>query len=473
MDVHIRLFKRPGELVAAIIGLVVVIELALTIGWQGMIGQPVLRVAAPATQWVEGGLSPYGPGFEQELLDRFCADNGMSWVWMKARSWDDAWEMLRDGRADVVLGLGSNPPDSLAVPIAAGPAYARFEPLLIKAQDAPDPAKTCGSVFVAAGPALDAVALNMPPREGCAPTPVAANQSSLRPILEALDSEDSDGPSAALVDSGRFQLLQPFYHTVKADRRLPGDIEYRWFWSERSPELARALDDFWGRTIESDTFASMRERYFGFLPEETDYYELYHLLKTLRNKLPRYEEQILSAARENGIDPLLLVALIYQESRFNPRAESKTGVRGLMQLTQATAADLGVNRNDPFQSIDGGARYLKELYRSFEDTGLSPYQRWFFTLAAYNRGRGHVEDAMELARSLGGTGTSWLELKESFPKLSYEKYYRNARYGYTRGREVVHYVDNVRYYYYVLHGLVVLSRPEAQQLAAFTAMSPL
>jgi membrane-bound lytic murein transglycosylase F len=469
MKRHAKIFARPGLWVAVAITSIVLVQLALTFSWRGTDAPPKLRVAAPALKWVEGGLSPYGPGFEQELLDSFCRQNGMQWVWKKTNSWDDAWEMVRNGEADVVLGLGSNPPDSLDVPIAAGPAYAQFAPMLIRAKGAPDPAETCGSVLVACAPALVAAsAAAHSTQDGCAPTPVAPPDTALQPVLDSLDN---GGPSAALVDSGRFRLLQPFYHTIQSTKKLPGSIEYRWFWSERSPELARALADFWTRTMDSGAYRALYEKYFGFLPEKTDYYELYHLLKTLRNKLPRYEDEILAAARENGIDPLLLVAVIYQESRFDPHARSKTGVRGLLQITRTTARELGVNRNDPFESIKGGARYLKQLYRGFDDMDLSFFDRWFFTLAAYNRGRGHVSDAIRLSHALGGTGTSWRELKAVFPKLSYEKYYRNAKYGYTRGYEVVHYVEKIRYYYYILHGLVVLSRPEAQQLAAFTASS--
>lgn len=469
MKLQGKIFAQPGFWVAAVISLIVLAQLALTYSQTSTNAPPKLRVAAPASQWVEGGLSPFGPGFEQELLRRFCRENDMQWEWKKTASWDEAWEMVREGRADVVIGLGSNPPETLDVPIAAGPAYARFDPIVVKANGAPTPQDKCGSVLVACQTALDAITVPDRPATGCAPTPISPRDASMRPVLDSLDN---GGPSAALVDSGRFRLLQPFYHTIKEDKRLPGKIEYRWFWSERSPELARALDDFWTRTLKSVAYKDLYEKYFGFLPEETDYYELYHLLKTLRSKLPRYEDEILTAARQNGIDPLLLVAVIYQESRFDPSARSKTGVRGLLQITRTTARELGVDRNDPFESIRGGAKYLKQLYRGFDGLKLSYHDRWFFTLAAYNRGRGHVNDAMRLSRALGGTGNTWRELKGVFPKLSYEKYYRNARYGYTRGYEVVHYVEKIRYYYYILHGLVVLSRPEAQQLAAFTASSP-
>ena len=353
--------------------------------------KPVLRVAAPIhEEWVQAGLSAYGPGFERELLDLFCEEQGLTLVRLRTGNWDQAWRALQNGEADMVVGPGAEPPDFLDVPVASGPPY--------------------------------------------------------------------DGLKPVLVRNNKFQPA----------RALPGEIPYRWFWSERSPGLAKALTAFWDRMAEGNEIKNLSERYFGFLPQETDYYEIYHLRETINRKLPLYRDRILAAAEENRIDPLLLVALIYQESQFKPHARSQTGVRGLLQITQATARELGVtDRLDPGQSIQGGSRYLRMLFDRLEALDLDPWDRWFFTLAAYNKGMGHLQDAMELARKKGGDGRTWRELKSVYPLLAYRKHFSQTRHGYARGYEAVDFVESIRYYYYVLHGLVALSRPEAEQLTAF------
>jgi soluble lytic murein transglycosylase-like protein len=94
--------------------------------------------------------------------------------------------------------------------------------------------------------------------------------------------------------------------------------------------------------------------------------------------------EIDAAAASNGIDPALLKGLVSQESGFDPNARSGAGAVGLTQLMPGTAAALGVtNPLDPAQSLQGGAKYLRQqLDRFGGDARLA--------LAAYNAGPGAV-----------------------------------------------------------------------------------
>lgn len=89
------------------------------------------------------------------------------------------------------------------------------------------------------------------------------------------------------------------------------------------------------------------------------------------------------AARRHGVPEDLFLRLVQQESNFNPRAISSKGAIGLAQLMPGTARDLRVDPNDPAQNLEGGARYLKEQYRTFGN--------WRLALAAYNAGPGAVQ----------------------------------------------------------------------------------
>jgi len=98
----------------------------------------------------------------------------------------------------------------------------------------------------------------------------------------------------------------------------------------------------------------------------------------------KYDQFISESAARNGVDPNLIIAVMRQESGFNPRARSYKGASGLMQLMPATAARFGiVNIYDPQQNIEGGARYLRFLLDTFDgDVNL--------VLAGYNAGENAV-----------------------------------------------------------------------------------
>lgn len=90
-----------------------------------------------------------------------------------------------------------------------------------------------------------------------------------------------------------------------------------------------------------------------------------------------------SAAQRHGVPVDLFLRLVQQESGWNPNAVSHKGAMGLAQLMPGTAAKLRVDPSDPKQNLEGGARYLKQQYRTFGT--------WRLALAAYNAGPGAVK----------------------------------------------------------------------------------
>jgi membrane-bound lytic murein transglycosylase F len=129
---------------------------------------------------------------------------------------------------------------------------------------------------------------------------------------------------------------------------------------------------------------------------------------------------------------------------------SHTGVRGLMQLTEDTAAFVRAgNRLDARSSIFGGASYLARLRRTIPDRIGDPDRTWL-AVAAYNVGYGHHEDARVLAQEAGRDADKWEEVRKFLPLLSQERFYTRTKRGYARGWEPVRYVENVQSYLKIL-----------------------
>jgi len=97
-----------------------------------------------------------------------------------------------------------------------------------------------------------------------------------------------------------------------------------------------------------------------------------------------YMDMARAAAQRHNVPEDLFLRLVQQESNWNPNAKSHKGALGLAQLMPTTARNLRVDPNDPYENLDGGARYLSRQYKEFKS--------WRLALAAYNAGPGAVKE---------------------------------------------------------------------------------
>ncbi len=141
-----------------------------------------------------------------------------------------------------------------------------------------------------------------------------------------------------------------------------------------------------------------------------------------------------------------------------------------MQLMPRTAKEMGVKDiSDPASSIRGGVKYLDWLRDRF-NADLPISDRLWFTLAAYNAGAGHVQDARRLAGQLGHDPDRWFDHTEQAMLLLEKKQYaKKARYGYVNGSEPVNYVRDIKQRF---EAYVDLSREVAKTLPGLSGQLP-
>ena len=454
-------------------------------------------VVAPGYESATSLIAPFGPGFERDLLAEFCKPYDCDVRWTQAKNRQDALAMLQRGEADVAVGFygeqQGREADAVPAPakklerdgedsvlatfnsvlqgfrkdvagagIVAGPSYFHGEQVQVRSASQGVRASALRSE------------LDLLVQEGAQEGERAAYAPGQGAALSAVDAEDTVQADASRsfrqfrLDGRSWALWEPFAVLVKDGvQATQGErADYHWYWRVANASLHSRLRDFWERLHAPDNsvLGQLEDRYYGYLPASVNPYAVADLMYILQRRLPRYSSVIAKASGKADINPLLFTAVIIQESRLDESTVSHTGVRGIMQLTSRTAEYLKVDRMDPVAAIGAGARYLGMLWKDLEPLELDVWDRWFFTLAAFNQGPRRLEGAMELSRKLGGTGRTWSELKAVYPLLTQKKYAEMVGQGVCRGQEAVDFVERVRMSYHILRGLVALERPEAQNL---------
>lgn len=269
--------------------------------------------------------------------------------------------------------------------------------------------------------------------------------------IEALQYVDEGSADVAVVDSRDFIIAQNLVPRLDIAFSLASPKPIVWYLPKKAAnsELLATVNDFLERQSKSGALDELRARYFG-RDESISRVDTQTFVARVQRDLRSYQQLIEIVAREEDMPWELLAAISYQESHWDPLATSRTGVRGMMMLTQATAGDLEVSdRTDPAQSLRGGARYFHQLRERLPADIFEPDRSWL-ALAAYNIGMGHLEDARVLTERRGGDPHIWADVMTSLPLLEDATHYTTLRYGYARGWEAVRYVQNIRHYYNVL-----------------------
>lgn len=254
----------------------------------------------------------------------------------------------------------------------------------------------------------------------------------------------------AILDSNAFELNAALYPKAKVAFAITEQEPLAWaFPKSRDTSLLDAANKFLTEFELSGALAHIEETFYGHLGE-IGYSDALVFARRVDSRLPKWQPLIKGAADEAGLDWLLMAALSYQESHWNPTAKSPTGVRGFMMLTLNTAKEMNVsNRLSAEQSISGGTRYFRKLLDRIPDS-VTGQDRVWLALAAYNVGYGHLEDARILAQQHGANPNQWSSVREYLPLLTKRQYYKFTKHGYARGHEAVTYVQNIRNFYTIL-----------------------
>ena len=384
-----------------------------------------------------------GPqGFEYELLAGFADYLGVKLDLYPFYSYDAMLSQLEEGHLDIVA-TGDAVAGNFEQRFSFGPAYLDVKQYLVyrAGDDRPNRIESLPAAIVTISGSSQAYLLASVDTDGDV-FMVTTDESDAEELLQDVAEGKID---YTVADSNRLALQRRKYPNLATSLTLAEAMPMAWAMPKQQDDsIKAALIEYFGTVHQSGWFTVLEEKYFGHI-RQFDYVDSRAFNQAAEQTLTHYKSLFEAYAGE--LDWRLLAAMSYQESHWDPDAVSKTGVRGLMMLTLATANDWNVeDRTDPEQSIRGGARYFASLLSRIPARIENPDRIWM-AMAAYNIGMGHLEDARVLTQRQGGNPDLWVDVKQRLPQLRQKKYYRTTRYGYARGDEALQYVENIRRYY--------------------------
>ncbi|MFU0837962.1 MAG: Membrane-bound lytic murein transglycosylase F [Pseudomonas fragi] len=337
-------------------------------------------------------------GFEYELVKRFADDLGVELKIETADNLDDMFNQLGQPDGPVLAAAGLVSSEKRLQQARFSHPYLEVTPQIIYRNGQSRPTS-----------AADLVGKRITVLKGSSHAEQLAELKKQYPGIEYDESDavevvdllrmvDEGQIDLTLVDSNEVAMNQVYFPNVRVAFDLGDARSQRWAVAAgEDNSLLNEINAYLDKVEKNGTLQRLKDRYYGHV-DVLGYVGAYTFAQHLQQRLPKYEKFFKDAAKKEQIDWRLLAAMGYQESLWQPAVTSKTGVRGLMMLTQNTAQAMGVsNRLDAKQSIMGGAKYLALIKSELDDDIQEPDRTWF-ALAAYNVGGGHLEDARKLAK---------------------------------------------------------------------------
>jgi len=252
-------------------------------------------------------------------------------------------------------------------------------------------------------------------------------------------------------DENIAMVNETYYNNIDISTPISFPQNLAWALPKRADDLRESINNWLVYFKNTSQYAVIYHKYFRNKRSaeiiESDYFA------NSSGIISPYDKVIKQFSEEIGWDWRLVASMIYQESRFNPKAKSWAGAYGLMQLMPTTAKKFGIDQNsDPNQNIRAGIMFIKWLDERLSEI-VDIEERRKFILASYNVGLGHVLDARALAAKNGFDENVWDNNVDQFIiNKSNPKYYTDpvVKYGYCRGTETYNYVAGIykRYEHY-------------------------
>ena len=342
-------------------------------------------------------------GFEYEILDTFCKANHLKLEVKVLNKLSDFGRLLRKGEGDVVAAN---------LPIALHqekyfqyslPYYQTYQVLVQRKSDSiiSEPAYLAGkTVYIRKNSAYENRLFALQDEIGAT---IDIRYQNTSPLTEDLIEEVVNGRIPyTLAHENQARVAKDMHPNLDIATRMSFEQRIAFGLRPKSKVLKQKLDAFLQVYLASEAYTLLKKRYFDYIVSTPTEFFL-----TPKGALSPFDAFFKKAAQKYNWDWKVLAAIAFKESRFNPNARGFGGAYGLMQFMPNTGPQFGVlPDSSPEAQINGGMRYLNAVSKRW--AGIADEQiRLQFTLASYNAGMCHIEDAQRLARAAGLNPNVW------------------------------------------------------------------
>lgn len=249
-----------------------------------------------------------------------------------------------------------------------------------------------------------------------------------------------------ITDNNVAKINLNYYSNIDINLKLSNDQEIAFAGRKNSSQLIDTLNYWLSQKSNQSTIGEVKRKYFDRKNLANKAIQEYSTV-IAEGQLSPYDDLIKEQSSTIGWDWRLISAIIYQESKFETWKESWAGAYGIFQFMPATAASYGINRSSSADAqIKAGIKKLNKNFNQWLEEVPDSTNAMYFTLATYNAGRGHVDDARRLAKKYDKNEDLWFDnVNEMILNLSQPKYYKDnvVRNGRMRGIETYEYVYEV------------------------------
>ncbi len=417
--------------------------------WAGIKQRGSLRVALPNTSasyfMSHGKLQ----GFDYELLRMFADRHKLGMQVIVANEQDALLELVRNGTVDVAGGFLTPSVERERMGVVFSSPYSLSAEMVVA---------RAGDKNVVELQDLAGRTIHVRKSSSYWQTVSGLQGAGIAVKLTAIAGDEETEAAIAKVASADYDLTVADENILGIELTWRDDIRaafaltepqgQAWALRRVNPQLLQQLNDFIEKEYRGLYYNIAYNKYFA-TPRTVASLKQGQLELVESGTISPFDTLIKKYAGQYGFDWRLVAAQIYQESRFDPKARSAAGARGLLQVMPATAREMGFKGlNTTEQGIAAGVKYLDHVRRQFPES-MPVLDRMWFTLASYNAGSGHVRDAIKLAKQQRLNPNRWFDnVEKAMLLLSKKQYAAKARYGYVRGQEPVKYVREIRARYH-------------------------